>query len=128
MRGRRPCWRPWLNSSPTSPILPRNALSEAIGAGQMDLALDLTRRIPPARLTTDAKLLLAAQELRRNKPERALPWLQAKGDSGSLDFLTPLVTAWASAQRGDLDDALAKVDQDSRERPAGAAARRGARR
>ncbi len=98
-------------AQPDQPDLARNALSEAIGAGQMDLALDLTKRVPPARLTTDAKLLLAAQELRRNKPERALPWLTAKGDSGSLDFLAPLVTAWSAAQRGDLNAALAGIDQ-----------------
>jgi len=98
-------------SQPDQLDLARKALSEAIGAGQMDLALDLTKRIPPAQLTTDAKLLLAAQELRRNKPERAMPWLNAKGDSGSLDFLAPLVTAWAAAQRGDLDEALAGIDK-----------------
>ncbi len=40
-----------------------------------------------------------------------MPWLNAKGDSGSLDFLAPLVTAWAAAQRGDLDEALAGIDQ-----------------
>jgi tetratricopeptide (TPR) repeat protein len=98
-------------AQPDQPDLARNALSEAIGAGQMDLALELTRRVPQARLTTDAKLLLAAQELRRNRPDRALPWLTTKGESGSLDFLAPLVTAWTAAQRGDLNAALAGLDQ-----------------
>ena len=98
-------------SQPDQVDLARKALSEAIGAGQMELALDLTRRIPQAQLTTDAKLLLAAQELRRNRPDRALPWFNAGGDSGSLDFLAPLVTAWAAASRGDLNGALQAVDR-----------------
>jgi tetratricopeptide (TPR) repeat protein len=98
-------------SQPDQVDLARKALTEAIGAGQMELALDLTRRIPPAQLSTDAKLLLAAQELRRNKPERALPWLSAGGDTGSLDFLAPLVTGWAAASRGDLNGALQAIDR-----------------
>ena len=73
-------------SQPDQVDLARKALSEAISAGQMELALDLTRRSLPAQLTTDAKLLLAAQELRRNKPERALPWLNAERDSGEPRF------------------------------------------
>jgi tetratricopeptide (TPR) repeat protein len=98
-------------SQPDQVDLARKALSEAIGAGQMDLALELTQRIPPAQLTTDAKLLLVAQELRRNRPERALPWLNAGGDSGSLDFLAPLVNGWAAASRNDVSGALRAIDQ-----------------
>lgn len=93
--------------------LARKALGEAISAGQMDLALQHARQIPPAQLTSDARLLLAADELRRNRAERALPWLTVKGDNGSLEFLSPLVSAWASADKGDLKRALEIIDQIS---------------
>lgn len=90
--------------------LTRKALSEAVSAGQMDLALQLARQIPQAQLTSDARLLLAADELRRNHADRALPWLSVAGDNGALDFLTPLVTAWASADKGDTKRALEVID------------------
>ena len=98
-------------SQPTDNDLARKGVSEAINAGNMDLALELAKGLPPAKLTTDARLLLAATELRRNRPERALPWLSVNGDNGSLDFLSPLVNAWTFTSRGDFSKALEAVDQ-----------------
>jgi tetratricopeptide (TPR) repeat protein len=89
----------------------RKAISEAIGAGQMDVALRLTRSLPAANLPSEARLLLAAEEIRRRRPERALPWLMVKADAGDLGFLSPLVSAWAAADRGNIDQALAVFDQ-----------------
>lgn len=89
----------------------KKALSEAIGAGQMDLALSLARSVPSAKLPTDARLLLVAEEIRRRHPERALPWLAVGADNGDLSFLSPLITAWAAADRGNADQALAAIDQ-----------------
>ena len=89
----------------------RKALTEAVTAGRIDLALQLARQIPAPRLTSDARLLLATEELRRNRPERALPWLSLTGDNGALEFLAPLVTAWTHANRGDLNRALETIDQ-----------------
>lgn len=91
----------------------RKALSEAIGAGSMDLALRLARSIPAAKLPTDARLLLAGDEVRRNRPDRAMAWLAAKGDGGDLTFLAPLVSAWSAADRGNVTQALAALDQVS---------------
>ena len=54
----------------------KKALSEAIGAGQMDLALKLTRSVPAVNLPSEARLLLVAEEIRRGHPERAIPWLE----------------------------------------------------
>jgi tetratricopeptide (TPR) repeat protein len=88
----------------------RKALSEAISAGRIDLALQLARQIPAANLTSDARLLLATDELRHNRIDRALPWLQVPGQTGGLDFLAPLLNAWTSADRGDLKAALATID------------------
>lgn len=89
----------------------RKALVEAIGAGQMDLALSLARSVPAAKLPSDARLLLVAEEIRRRRPERAIAWLSARGENGDLTFLTPLVTAWAAADRGNADLALSTLDQ-----------------
>ena len=77
-------------TQPAQVDLARKALSEAISAGRMDLALELARQITPTKLSPDGRLLLAADELRRNRPERALQWLAVTGENGSLDFLAPL--------------------------------------
>ena len=98
-------------SEPGQVDLARKALSEAVAAGQVDLALQLAHQVPATRLTSDARLLLAAEELRRNRPEKALPWLAVQGDNGALAFLTPLVSAWTYANRGDLNKALETIDQ-----------------
>ena len=89
----------------------RKALGEALGAGQIDLALKLARLVPPAKLPTDARLLLVADEVRRHRVDRAVPWLTAAADNGDLSFLVPLVTAWDYAERGDATRALAAIDQ-----------------
>jgi len=91
--------------------LARKALGEALGAGQIDLALKLARSVPAAKLPTDARLLLVADEIKHRRPDRALGWLAANGDNGDLSFLAPLVTAWDAAERGDLDRALSTIDQ-----------------
>jgi tetratricopeptide (TPR) repeat protein len=100
-------------AQPNQVDLARKAVSEAISAGRMDQALQLARQIPAPSLSSDARLLLAADELRRNRPERALPWLTAAGDSMPLEFLSPLVAAWTAANRGDMDKALKAIDEVS---------------
>ena len=98
-------------SEPGQVDIAKKALSEAIGAGQMDLALNLARTIPPAKLTTEARVLLASDEIKRGHPERALPWLNVSGATGDLSFLAPLVSAWGAADRGNAAEALAALDQ-----------------
>ena len=98
-------------AEPSQVEISRKALSEAIGAGQMELALGLMRAVPAAKLQTDARLLLAAEEIRRGRPERALPWLVANGEAGDLTFLNPLINAWAAADRGNAAQALSLIDQ-----------------
>ncbi|MFL6760598.1 tetratricopeptide repeat protein [Sphingomonas sp.] len=98
-------------AQPDQSDIARKALSEAIGAGQMDLALGLARNVPATKLPVDARLLLATEQIRRRHPERALPWLAASGETGDLSFLTPLINAWAAADRGNEQQALAAFDQ-----------------
>src|SRR4051794_31356125 len=64
-------------AEPANVDLNRRALSEAIGAGNIALALKLAHTIPPAKLSSDARLLLVADELRRNRFDRALGWVSA---------------------------------------------------
>ena len=89
----------------------QQALSEAIGAGQMDLAVGLAAKMPADKLSTDARLLLVADAVKQRRLDRALPWLNAGGRNGDLSFLTPLLTAWDFAERGDQAKALATLDQ-----------------
>ena len=100
-------------AQPDQADIARKALSEAIGAGNMTLALSLARNVPAAKLPVEARLLLATEEIRRRHPEQAGPWLARAGDSGDLTFLAPLITAWTAADRGDQQQALAAFDQIS---------------
>ena len=97
-------------SQPQDVDLARKALSEAIGSGQVDLALKLARTIPVAKLSSEARLLLATDEIRRRQPSKAIEWMSLKGDNGDLAFLVPLVNAWDAAERNDLNRALQAVD------------------
>ena len=89
----------------------RKALSEAIGAGDMPLALRLAAKLKPSDLTTDARLLLIADELRRGRSDRALPFVAGAGSEANLQFLEPLIKAWAAVERRDLNSALTIIDQ-----------------
>jgi tetratricopeptide (TPR) repeat protein len=89
----------------------QQALTEAIGSGRMDLALSLAAKIPPAKLSTDARLLLVTQAVKARRVDRALPWLNSTGGNGDLTFLAPLLNAWDAAERGDQAKALASIEQ-----------------
>jgi len=99
------------DTQPGQTELAKKALTEAIGSGQMELALKLSHAIPAVSLPTDARLLLVAEEIRRGHPERAAQWLKVGGDAADLSFLAPLITAWAAADRGNAEQALAAIDQ-----------------
>ncbi|MEO7635613.1 MAG: tetratricopeptide repeat protein [Sphingomicrobium sp.] len=98
-------------STPGEPDVARKALTEALGAGRMDLALQLARSTAATKLPSDARLLLVADELRRKRPGDALRWLAVTGESGDLQFLAPLINAWSAADAGDATRALAALDQ-----------------
>jgi tetratricopeptide (TPR) repeat protein len=89
----------------------QQALTEAIGSGQIDLALGIAAKIPPTKLSTDARLLLVTQAVRAHRLDRALPWLSPSGTIGDLTFLSPLLTAWDAAEKGDESRAIASLNQ-----------------
>ena len=99
------------SAQPDQSDLSRKALSEAIGAGDMQLALRLARAVPASKLAVEARLLLATEEIKRRHPERAAQWLGSSEGSVDLGFLVPLVNAWTAADRGDQQQALAAFDQ-----------------
>ena len=72
-------------SQPQDAELARKALVEAMSAGNMPLALRLARTVPAEKLPSEARLLVAVEEIRMRRAERALPWLAVKG--GPLNIL-----------------------------------------
>lgn len=88
----------------------QQALSEAIGSGDMALALGIAGKIPPAKLSTDARLLLATEAVKQHRVDQAIPWLEASGANGDLTFLSPLLKAWDAAERGNSALALSSLD------------------
>ena len=100
-----------VQSQPRNEDLARKAIAEAIGAGRMDLAVRLARAVPPQKLSSDARLLLMADEVRRRRPDRAFTWMSVTGENGDLSFLRPLFVAWMSAERNDLAGALKAIDE-----------------
>ena len=98
-------------SQPDQVDLARKALTEALGAGQMDLALSVAAKIPADKLPTDGRLLLVVDGVKHRQLDRALGWLRAGGSNPDLSFLAPLLTAWDAADRGDADRAITTVEQ-----------------
>ncbi|HEY8433632.1 MAG TPA: tetratricopeptide repeat protein, partial [Sphingomicrobium sp.] len=99
------------DSKPDETQFAQQALAEAIGSGRMDLAMSLVPKLPVAKLTTDARLLMVTEAVRQHRLDRALPWLNPAGSSGDLSFLAPLLTAWDAAERGDQARALASISE-----------------
>ncbi|MEO8176276.1 MAG: tetratricopeptide repeat protein [Sphingomicrobium sp.] len=97
------------NSNDTT--INRKALGEALGAGNFDLALRLARKLPTAELSVDGRLLLIADELRRDRTDRALLYLPSTTEEANLQFVQPLLKAWNAADRRDMATALATIDE-----------------
>jgi tetratricopeptide (TPR) repeat protein len=89
----------------------QQAITEAIGAGQIPLALSLAGKIPANKLSTDGRLLLVADAVRQRRVDSALPWLASRGGAGDLGFLAPLLNAWDAAERGEQMRALSSINQ-----------------
>jgi tetratricopeptide (TPR) repeat protein len=90
--------------SPGDRITAGRALGQAILAGDMPLALRLAERQPRAELAIDARILLAAEALRRGKGETGADW------PAELSFMKPFVNAWSLAGRGRWKQAVALLD------------------
>lgn len=89
--------------------LKQKAISEAISAGDMALALRLIRNSPSS--TIDSRLLLVADALKRGQDAQAIQLLANGGTGADLSFWKPLVQAWNAAARRDSASAIAVLSQ-----------------
>ena len=87
--------------------LQRRAISEAVTAGDMPLALRLIRQSATPTATVDSKLLLVADALKRGKDAEAINFLSGASGGADLSFWSPLVQAWDAAERRDSASAIA---------------------
>ena len=94
-------------ADPTNQAIARRAIAAAIQSGQAELAIMLSKRINSAELPVDARLLLAADALRRGKPADAAAVLERGASSTEVDLFAPLVRAWDQTARGRPDGAAA---------------------
>ncbi|MDQ3245962.1 MAG: tetratricopeptide repeat protein [Pseudomonadota bacterium] len=97
-------------ADPANLAVRRQATSEALAAGNTELAVRLARSHPVTDLAIDARLLLAADELRSKRFDRAGALLAGKNEGADISFLIPLLHAWWAAERGDLGRAVKALD------------------
>ena len=88
----------------------KQALSQAISAGDMKLALRLVGTLKPAETPIEARMLQVADALRSNDSSRAVALLRTPSEAGDLGFVRPFVEAWAAADSNDLPGALAGLN------------------
>lgn len=92
-------------ADPTDKMVAGRALSQAILAGDMPLALRLARSQPRETLPVDARMLLAADTLRNGRAKKAdIDW------PPELGFVKPFVEAWTFSERGRWNEALKALD------------------
>ncbi len=85
---------------PADRTITRRAIATAIQSGQSDLAVSLARKLPAAELPIDARLMLAADSLRRGKNRQAVADLEKGITSTEVELFAPLVRAWEQTARG----------------------------
>ena len=91
------------SADPQDRTIARRAIATAIQSGQAELAVSLAKDIPPDQLPVDARLMLAADSLRRGKAKEAVAALEKGSTSTEVDLFAPLVRAWERTARGKLE-------------------------
>ncbi len=94
---------------PTHAELRQRAVASAIQAGDMKLALELSRGLPFDRAPLELRMLRIADLLLRGRSADSVRLLQSTGGTIDSTFLLPFVEAWARADQGD-PAALASLD------------------
>ena len=79
--------------------LRKRAVVGAIAAGDMKLALQLSRAMPVSQTPLDVRLLLVAEALRNGRQKDAVEMLRTRDGIIDSSFLAPFVEAWALAER-----------------------------
>ena len=99
-------------ADPKDRTIARRAIATAIQSGQAELAISLAKDIPPDQLPVDARLMLAADSLRRGKARDAVVALEKGVTSTEVELFAPLVRAWERTARGK-DDGIEILSQMS---------------
>ena len=99
-----------VDGSVANETVTKQALSQAINAGDMKLALRLVRGLPAAETPIEARMLQVGEALRSKNEERALALLQDRSEAGDLGFVRPFVQAWTAADASDQSRALAALN------------------
>jgi tetratricopeptide (TPR) repeat protein len=99
-----------VESSSANQTITKQAVAQAISAGDMKLALRLARGLPGEATPIEARFLQVADALRSNDNRRALSLLQDTSEAGSLGFLRPFVEAWVAADAKDMNRSLAALN------------------
>ncbi|MDQ3078811.1 MAG: tetratricopeptide repeat protein [Pseudomonadota bacterium] len=99
---------------PANLDLARRAVSTAIEAGDTALALNVARRMKPAEVGLDGRLLLVADLLARGRANETLGLINERTGDSDGGFLAPVLRGWAEQQaRADGSARLANVAADS---------------
>ena len=103
-------------ADPADRTIARRAIATAIQSGQADLAIALAKDIPADQLPLDARLMLAADSLRRGKNKEAVAALEKGATSTEVELFAPLVKAWERTARRK-DDGVELLSQMSAASP-----------
>ena len=99
-----------VDTSAANQSVAREAVSQAISAGDMKLALRLMKSLPADSMPIEARFLQVADAVRSEDNSRALSLLKGSSPGSDISFLRPFVQAWASADARDLRGALTALD------------------
>jgi tetratricopeptide (TPR) repeat protein len=99
-----------VDTSTATRSVAREAVSQAISAGDMKLALRLMKSLPDGSTPIEGRFLQVAEALRSNDSVRALELLSGPSPKEDIGFLRPFLAAWASADARDLPRALAALN------------------
>ena len=88
------------NADPADRTIARRAIATAIQSGQGELAVSLASKLPLDQLPIDARLMLAADALRKSEAKQAVAILEKGITSTEADLFAPLVKAWELTARG----------------------------
>lgn len=94
-----------LTVDPDNPELVRGAMILAMGAGQVEKAVSMARRVPVGDSDAGALaiLFLALDDFARDDHERVLEHLRHMPGGGLTTFIVPLLHGWAAAGQGRYD-------------------------
>ena len=98
-----------VDTSAANQSVAKEAVSQAISAGDMKLALRLMKSLPADSTPIEGRFLQVAEALRSNDSSRALALLPGANPQSDIGFLRPFIAAWAAADERDLQRALAAL-------------------